>query len=56
MKTLHVVKRGEWRNWLKANGKKEKEVWLVFYKRHTGRARLAEMLATLRIGRKLGMK
>ncbi|MCU0276601.1 MAG: YdeI/OmpD-associated family protein [Acidobacteria bacterium] len=40
MKLLHVVKRGEWRNWLKTNGRKEREVWLVFYKRHTGKARL----------------
>ena len=41
MKTLHVITRGEWRAWLRANGGKEKEIWLVFYKRHTGRARLA---------------
>jgi uncharacterized protein YdeI (YjbR/CyaY-like superfamily) len=41
MNTLHVVKRGAWRAWLKANGGKEKEIWLVFYKKHTGQARLA---------------
>jgi uncharacterized protein YdeI (YjbR/CyaY-like superfamily) len=41
MKTLHVVEREEWRAWLKANGGKEKEIWLVFYKKHTGRPRLA---------------
>jgi uncharacterized protein YdeI (YjbR/CyaY-like superfamily) len=41
MNTLHLVKRGEWRDWLKAHGGKEKEVWLVFYKKHTGLAQLA---------------
>ena len=40
MKTLHVTRREDWRRWLQANGRKEKEVWLVFYKRHTGRKRL----------------
>jgi uncharacterized protein YdeI (YjbR/CyaY-like superfamily) len=40
MRTLHVVQRGEWRAWLQANGAKEREVWLVFFKRHTGRKRL----------------
>jgi uncharacterized protein YdeI (YjbR/CyaY-like superfamily) len=40
MKTLHVIERAEWRAWLQANGGREKEVWLVFYKRHTGRKRL----------------
>jgi uncharacterized protein YdeI (YjbR/CyaY-like superfamily) len=40
LKTLHVVTRQEWRQWLRANGAREKEVWLVFYKRHTGKARL----------------
>lgn len=41
MKTLHVIERRAWRAWLQSNGGKEKEIWLVFYKRHTGRARLA---------------
>lgn len=41
MKTLHVIERGAWRAWLQANGGKEKEIWLVFYKKHTGKARLA---------------
>jgi uncharacterized protein YdeI (YjbR/CyaY-like superfamily) len=40
VKTLHVIERGEWRDWLAANHEKEKEIWLVFYKRHTGRKRL----------------
>jgi uncharacterized protein YdeI (YjbR/CyaY-like superfamily) len=41
MNTLHVAGRREWRAWLQANGCKEKEIWLVFYKKHTGKARLA---------------
>jgi uncharacterized protein YdeI (YjbR/CyaY-like superfamily) len=40
MRTLHLVNRGDWRAWLQANGGKEKEVWLVFFKRHTGKKRL----------------
>lgn len=40
MKTLHVTERSTWRAWLQANGGKEKEIWLVFYKKHTGKARL----------------
>ncbi|MCX6555971.1 MAG: hypothetical protein NTW95_00830 [Candidatus Aminicenantes bacterium] len=40
MKTLHVTERSSWRAWLRAHGEKEKEIWLVFYKRHTGKKRL----------------
>jgi uncharacterized protein YdeI (YjbR/CyaY-like superfamily) len=40
MKTLHVLEREEWRAWLQAHGEKEKEIWLVFFKRHTGKKRL----------------
>ena len=40
MKTLQVTKRADWRRWLQANGRREKEVWLVFHKRHTSRKRL----------------
>jgi uncharacterized protein YdeI (YjbR/CyaY-like superfamily) len=41
MKTLHITERAAWRAWLKANGGKDKEIWLVFYKKHTGKVRLA---------------
>jgi uncharacterized protein YdeI (YjbR/CyaY-like superfamily) len=41
MKTLHLTRRSDWRAWLQANGSTEKEIWLVFYKKHTGKARLA---------------
>ena len=36
IKNLEVASRGEWRRWLEAHHGSESEVWLVFYKRHTG--------------------
>lgn len=38
---LHVTDRKEWRAWLKQNYKSEKEIWLVYYKKHTGKPRIA---------------
>jgi len=40
MKTLHVTERREWRAWLAAHYQTDKEIWLVFFKRHTGKKRL----------------
>ncbi|MBE0664399.1 MAG: YdeI/OmpD-associated family protein, partial [Candidatus Aminicenantes bacterium] len=40
MNKIHVIARREWRAWLQANGEKEKEIWLVFYKKHTGKKSL----------------
>jgi uncharacterized protein YdeI (YjbR/CyaY-like superfamily) len=39
-KTLHVTNRKEWQNWLKKNYKTEKEVWLVYPKKATGKPRI----------------
>ena len=39
-KTLYVTNRKEWRAWLKKHYKSEKEIWLVYYKKHTGRPRI----------------
>jgi uncharacterized protein YdeI (YjbR/CyaY-like superfamily) len=39
-KTLHVTKRNEWRRWLRRHYKTEKEIWLVYYKKATGRQRI----------------
>lgn len=36
-KTLFAATRQKWRNWLEKNHQSEAEIWLVFYKRHTGR-------------------
>ena len=37
MKTVKVKSRAEWRAWLAANHDKEAEVWLVYYKKKTGK-------------------
>ncbi|NIO38118.1 hypothetical protein GTO27_10515 [Candidatus Bathyarchaeota archaeon] len=34
---LYVVNRDDWREWLRKNHETEKEVWLIYYKKHTGR-------------------
>ncbi len=36
IKTLEVRSRQKWRVWLQRHHGSESEVWLVFYKRHTG--------------------
>src|SRR5882724_3807027 len=41
MKTLRMQTVDEWRDWLDAHHASESEVWLVFYKRHTGVASIA---------------
>jgi uncharacterized protein YdeI (YjbR/CyaY-like superfamily) len=35
---LYVADRDEWREWLKENHESKKEVWLVYYKKRTGKA------------------
>jgi uncharacterized protein YdeI (YjbR/CyaY-like superfamily) len=39
-KTLHVTSREAWRAWLAKNHACESEVWLVYYKQHTGQPRV----------------
>jgi uncharacterized protein YdeI (YjbR/CyaY-like superfamily) len=39
-KTLHVTNPKDWRDWLKKNYKIEKEIWLVYYKKGTGKPRI----------------
>lgn len=41
MNTFHTASRAEWRKWLKKNYKTEKEIWLVYYKKDSGRPRIA---------------
>lgn len=36
-KTLYVTSRKSWRAWLVKNHMKKKEIWLVYYRKHTGR-------------------
>ena len=38
--TLHVTTPEEWRGWLEKHYKIESEIWLVYYKKHTGQPRI----------------
>ena len=38
--TLHVTTREAWRAWLEQNHDRESEIWLIFYKKHSGQPRL----------------
>lgn len=37
MKTLTAKNRQQWRAWLQRHHQKEKEMWLMSYKKHTGK-------------------
>ncbi len=39
-KTLYVKDRGAWRRWLSKNHNKEKEIWLIYYKKASGKKRI----------------
>ena len=39
-KTLHATNRKDWRKWLREHYKTEKEIWLVYYKKATGKPRI----------------
>ena len=40
MKQVYLKTRKEWREWLNQNHDKSGSIWLVFYKKHTGKATL----------------
>ncbi|MBI5325628.1 MAG: YdeI/OmpD-associated family protein [Ignavibacteriae bacterium] len=40
-KTKYAKNRKEWRKWLEKNYDKQKEIWLIFYKKHTGKPRVS---------------
>jgi uncharacterized protein YdeI (YjbR/CyaY-like superfamily) len=40
-KTLYVSNRKAWRDWLKKHYKTETEIWLVYYRKQSGRPRIA---------------
>jgi uncharacterized protein YdeI (YjbR/CyaY-like superfamily) len=40
-KTLHVTTRRDWRAWLARHHKTETEIWLVYYRKETGKPRIA---------------
>jgi uncharacterized protein YdeI (YjbR/CyaY-like superfamily) len=39
-RTLYVADRAAWRRWLAEHHAAEKEIWLIYYKKHTGRPRI----------------
>jgi len=38
---LYFPDRGKWRAWLVENHDKEKEAWLIYYKKHTGKPQVS---------------
>jgi len=40
-KTLYVTKRKDWRKWLAKNHKKEKEIWLIYYRKSSRKPRIS---------------
>src|SRR2546423_13033863 len=40
-KTLYVTSRDEWRAWLANHHATETEVWLIYYKKQSGRPRIS---------------
>jgi uncharacterized protein YdeI (YjbR/CyaY-like superfamily) len=38
--TLYVTNRKDWRKWLAKNHKSQKEVWLIYYRKETGKPRI----------------
>jgi uncharacterized protein YdeI (YjbR/CyaY-like superfamily) len=40
MKTLHIKNRRQWRSWLEKNGRRAKEIWLIYPKKHSGKIRI----------------
>ena len=39
-KTLYVSNRKKWRSWLAKNHRSAAEIWLVYYKKHSGKPRI----------------
>jgi uncharacterized protein YdeI (YjbR/CyaY-like superfamily) len=39
-KTLYVTDRKDWHSWLARNHDKEKEIWLVYYRKSSGKPRI----------------
>jgi uncharacterized protein YdeI (YjbR/CyaY-like superfamily) len=40
-KTLYVTERDDWRKWLKEHHTTEKEIWLICYRKETGKPRIS---------------
>lgn len=40
METFYAAERAVWRRWLRANYKKKQEIWLVYYRKGSGKPRI----------------
>ncbi|MEX0621492.1 MAG: YdeI/OmpD-associated family protein [Candidatus Woykebacteria bacterium] len=40
-KTLYVTDRADWRGWLEKHHDKEPEIWLIYYKKGSGKSRIS---------------
>jgi len=38
--TLYITNRKDWRKWLSKNHKNQKEIWLIYYRKETGKLRI----------------
>ena len=38
--TLYLIDRNEWRKWLEKHHETKKEIWLIYYKKHTDKPRI----------------
>jgi uncharacterized protein YdeI (YjbR/CyaY-like superfamily) len=39
-KTIYVTNRKQWRSWMAKNHDKEKEIWLIYYRKASGKPRI----------------
>jgi len=39
-KTLHARSRSQWRAWLRKHHQSQDEIWLIYYKKHSGKKRI----------------
>jgi len=38
---VYVTNREDWREWLEKNHKKQKEIWLIYYRKETNKSRIS---------------
>ena len=41
LKTVYITNRKDWRTWLEKNFDKEKEIWIVYPKKSSGKSRIS---------------
>jgi hypothetical protein len=54
-KTLYVKNRREWRRWLAKYHESAAEIWLIYYKKVSGKPRLGYFLKMTKQNRRFGM-